>query len=112
MDSSDTQNKPNTSLPKPTTSAVSNSGGSNQADLPQTPIDPAITPAPKSSPTGVSTPATADDNDLIEKEWVDKAKHIVEKTRNDPHLQNKEINQIKADYIKKRYNKNIKLIDK
>ena len=112
MDPSDTQNKPNINLPKPATSTGSNNSGSNQAISPQTPIDPAMTPAPANPPAGANTPATAEDNDLIEKEWVDKAKHIVEKTRNDPHLQNKEINQIKADYIKKRYNKNIKLIDK
>lgn len=47
----------------------------------------------------------ADDNDLIEQEWVDKAKAIIEKTREDPHMQNKEISEVKADYIKKRYNK-------
>lgn len=49
----------------------------------------------------------ADDNDLIEQEWVDKAKAIIEKTREDPHMQNKEISEVKADYIKKRYNKEI-----
>lgn len=54
------------------------------------------------------TPDIADDTDLIEKEWVVKAKHIVEQTKNDPHLRNQEINKIKADYIKKRYNKDIR----
>jgi hypothetical protein len=56
-----------------------------------------------------ATPLIADDTDLIEKEWVDKAKHIVEQTRHDPRQQNKEINTIKADYLKKRYNKDLKL---
>lgn len=55
--------------------------------------------------------ATADDGDLIEKEWVLKAKAIVEQTRNDPYLQNKQMNQVKADYLKKRYNKDIKVND-
>lgn len=54
-------------------------------------------------------PQIADDSDLIEKEWVNKAKYIVEKTRNDPHLLNKEMNKIKADYIQKRYNKQLKV---
>jgi hypothetical protein len=54
-----------------------------------------------------TTPQIADDADLIEKEWVEKAKEIVEKTRENPYLQNKAINEIKADYIKKRYNKEI-----
>lgn len=57
----------------------------------------------------MQTPAVADDIDLIEKEWVDKAKAIVNSTRNDPHSQNDEMNRFKADYMKKRYNKDIKL---
>jgi len=54
-------------------------------------------------------PADADDTDLIEREWVDKAKAIVEHTKADPHLQNQEINKMKADYIQKRYNRQIKI---
>ncbi len=54
-------------------------------------------------------PLMADDTDLIEKEWVVKAKQIVERTRDDPHRQNKEINRFKADYMKKRYNRDIKV---
>ncbi len=57
----------------------------------------------------LDTPELAEDNDLIEQEWVNKAKAIVERTRQDPHLQNKEINKFKADYIKKRYNREIKV---
>lgn len=56
-------------------------------------------------------PLIADDTDLIEKEWVDKAKQIVAQTNHDPYLQNKEINKVKADYLKKRYNKDLKLVD-
>lgn len=59
--------------------------------------------------TGAAGPPIADDADLIEKEWVAIAKDIVAKTAHDPHLQNKEINKFKADYMKKRYNKDIKL---
>jgi hypothetical protein len=40
---------------------------------------------------------------------VEKAKEIVEKTRSDPHQQNNEINKFKAHYLKKRYNKDIKV---
>jgi hypothetical protein len=54
-------------------------------------------------------PAMADDTDLIEKEWVIKAKQIVEHTKTDPYEQSKQLNKIKAEYIKKRYNKEIKL---
>lgn len=65
---------------------------------------------PPSGVQGVATtPQIADDTDLIEKEWVDKAKQIVNHTKHDPHQQNKEMNMMKADYLKKRYNKDIKL---
>lgn len=56
-----------------------------------------------------STPAIADDTDLIEKEWVEKAKEIVRRTKDDPHAQTDELNKMKADYLKKRYNKELKL---
>lgn len=56
-----------------------------------------------------SVPDIADDTDLIEKEWVIKAKQIVEQTKADPYLQSRELNKIKAEYIKKRYNKDVKV---
>ena len=66
---------------------------------------------PPQSVSGVyaNSPAIADDADLIEKEWVEKAKEIVAQTKHDPFLQNKEVNKMKADYLKKRYNKDLKL---
>ncbi len=51
----------------------------------------------------------ADDDDLIEKEWVERAKSVIQKTKDDPHSQNKELNRFKADYVKKRYNKELKV---
>ena len=81
---------------------------SQSIDPQAVPLDPHAAP-----PTGVRgvaiTPQIADDSDLIEKEWVDKAKHIVEHTKHDPYRQNKEMTNMKADYLKKRYNKDIKL---
>jgi len=56
-----------------------------------------------------TSPQIADDVDLIEKEWVEKAKEIVNKTKEDPYSQNKEVNKFKATYIKKRYNKDMPL---
>jgi len=67
-------------------------------------------PAPTSA-LGNNNPLVADDNDLIEKEWVTKAKEIVEKTKHDPHLETKEINLFRADYLKKRYNKELKVAE-
>ena len=52
-----------------------------------------------------------DDNaaDDLDKEWVNKAKMIVEKTKDDPYVQSNEISKAKADYLKIRYNKHIKV---
>lgn len=61
--------------------------------------------------TEVSLPAGAEDSDLIEKEWVERAKQIVEHTREDPYEQQRALSQMKADYMKKRYNKDIKISD-
>jgi hypothetical protein len=57
----------------------------------------------------ISAHLTAEDAELIEKAWVDKAKEIVERTRHDPYIQNREITKMKADYMKKRYNKDIRI---
>ena len=51
----------------------------------------------------------ADDADLIEKEWVVRAKAIVAHTKDDPFNQNREMSKVKADYLKKRYNKDLKV---
>ncbi len=83
------------------------------------PVAPAPAVEPPMAPTAVAptVPAqddaqlTAEDNDLIEKAWVMKAKAIVEQTKDDPYKQNKEINKVKASYIKKRYDKDIKLTE-
>lgn len=63
-------------------------------------------PAPMPLPPA-SNPLT--DDDLIEKEWVSKAKRIVEQTRDDPHKQSEDLTVFKADYLKQRYGKSIKL---
>jgi len=59
----------------------------------------------------VATPDEAADSDLIEKEWVNKAKQIVEHTKDDPYEQQRVIGKFKADYMKKRYDKDIKVSD-
>lgn len=55
----------------------------------------------------IPTPEEAADADLIEKEWVLKAKQIVEHTATDPFVQQEELSKMKADYMKKRYNKDL-----
>ncbi len=61
--------------------------------------------------TNIPAPLVADDVDVIEKEWVDKAKKIVSSTKDDPHHQEKQVSVLQADYMMKRYNKKIKLAE-
>ena len=78
--------------------------------LPTPPVMPlAGQPAPAVSSVQGNPAQASDDTDLIEKEWVDKAKQIVESTKDDPYKQTEEMTVFKADYMKKRYNRTIKL---
>ncbi len=53
------------------------------------------------------SPAVAADEDLIEKEWVDKAKKIIAETKDDPAQREKAVGRLQADYLKKRYGKEL-----
>lgn len=70
-------------------------------------------PVPPPPPPAVTIPVThgapvaAADEDLIEKEWVDKVKNIIALTRGNPHEQAKAIAALQADYLKKRYNREL-----
>ncbi|MDZ7785783.1 MAG: hypothetical protein U5L95_01525 [Candidatus Saccharibacteria bacterium] len=61
-------------------------------------------PAQQQATRQVVTPHIADDEDLIEKEWIESAKRIVAQTKGDPHAQSEGIGAIKNDYKKKRFN--------
>ena len=52
-------------------------------------------------------PVTAADDDLIEKEWVDKVKKIIVLTKGRPYEQAKAIALLQADYLKKRHNREL-----
>lgn len=54
-----------------------------------------------------TTPLVANDDDLIEKEWVDRAKKIVEETKNDPYRREEAVNKLQVDYLKKRYGREL-----
>ncbi|MFZ1250404.1 MAG: hypothetical protein WAR37_03095 [Candidatus Microsaccharimonas sp.] len=58
-----------------------------------------------------ATPLVAADEDLIEKEWVDKAKQIIEQTRDDPHARTQKVNELQRDYLQKRFGKTIGATD-
>lgn len=67
--------------------------------------------ATANTPVPVQGALTANDTDLIEKEWVERAKSIVDQTKDNPHMQNKAMSKFKADYVKKRYNKELKVTE-
>jgi hypothetical protein len=52
-------------------------------------------------------PIVANDDDLIEKEWVDKAKQIISETKDDPYRREREINKLQIEYIRRRYGREI-----
>ena len=61
---------------------------------------------PQGAPPAVSaTPLVAGDEDLIEKEWVDKAKEIIDTTKDDPYARTQKVNELQRDYLQKRYGK-------
>lgn len=74
-----------------------------------TPVAPATQPASdattQASPSTLATPIVAADEDLIEKEWVDKAKEIIEQTKDDPHARTQRVNELQRDYLQKRFGK-------
>lgn len=67
---------------------------------------------PVSQPAVATATAPPDDtSDDLDQEWVHKAKAIVEKTKHDPHLESNELSKVKADYLKIRYNKQLKVAE-
>jgi hypothetical protein len=78
-----------------------------------TPILPApVLPVPPPADDGAAplvsdTPLVANDDDLIEKEWVDKAKQIIVQTKDDPYRREQEVGKLQADYLLKRYGKEL-----
>lgn len=74
--------------------------------LPTVPVPaPPAAQVPASTTSTDDTPLIAGDDDLIEKEWVDKLKRIITLTRDDPYERARVIAQLQADYLKKRYNR-------
>lgn len=130
---------PGLALPKPSpeqgsfNAAPTASGiGAHEALLPavEAPLAPAMAPPmaapPAQLPTAqphalapaapVANPLTAttttDDNtSTLDDEWISKAKAIVEQTKHDPHLESRELSKVKADYLRIRYNKHIKVVE-
>ncbi len=63
----------------------------------------------------IAAPADADQGTMsdeqsesLDEEWVNKARDIVERTKDDPFTQVNELSKVKAGYLKARYNKEYK----
>ncbi len=82
--------------------------------MPVIPLPPATSPVaqPTAQAQAIiddSNPAIAADEDLIEKEWVEKAKKVISETKHDPYAQEQAVSRLQADYLNKRYGKVVKV---
>ncbi len=78
--------------------------------LPSLPAVAAPSNGTDSSEAGpVANPPVAADEDLIEKEWVVRAKKIINDTKDDPYHQEREVSKLQVDYLKKRFDKDLKI---
>jgi len=78
-----------------------------QVAMPALPTPVLTSPQPAASPVADDAPIVANDDDLIEKEWVDKAKKILSETRDDPYKREQEISKLQIEYIRRRYGRQI-----
>lgn len=47
----------------------------------------------------------------IDQEWVGKAREVIGRTHTDPYTESNVLSRLKAEYIKARYNKDIKVVE-
>lgn len=100
-------------LPIPETAAPASvpsepmSNPSTPVSVPDAPPTPVPAPPP-AAPSPGSNPADADDVDVIEKEWVDRAEEVIKDTAGDPYREEEQVEDLQIDYMKKRFGKDIK----
>lgn len=61
-------------------------------------------------PVSTSGPVIAADEDVIEKEWVDRAKKIVQDTRDNPYERSNQVTALQTDYQQKRFGRETKAV--
>ena len=81
---------------------------------PPVPVTQSVLPAPQaddaSAPAATvatDTPLVAADEDVIEKEWVDKVKQILSDTKDDPYQREQAVKKLQVEYVRKRYGREI-----
>ena len=72
--------------------------------------NPVVPPAPDDTTptTSVAGPTIAADEDVIEKEWVDRAKKVVNDTKDDPYERSNQVTALQSDYQQKRFGRGTK----
>lgn len=78
-----------------------------QAAMPVLPTPVTATMSDDAASADVTLPIVANDDDLIEKEWVDKAKEIIATTKDDPYRREQEVSKLQIEYIRRRYGREI-----
>ena len=59
-----------------------------------------------------TVPTPVDDvGSVADDEWVAKARDIVARYKGDPYMQSRELSKLKSQYVKARYNKDVKVIE-
>lgn len=79
-----------------------------QSAMPTVPVLPEpILPTTSSDDSATagddSAAMLANDDDLIETEWVNRAKKILDETKDDPYKREYEISKLQIEYIRQRY---------
>jgi hypothetical protein len=110
-----TQETGNESVEKPVVSSPESSPQRQPVQVTAQIVNDLAQPGQSIVPTGDSSDelSVKDSKEIesIDKEWVDKAKKIIAQTQEDPFEQKRAMSKVKADYIKKRFNKTIKTDD-
>lgn len=76
------------------------------------PVSPMATPvAMPAAGHPIQTTTANDSDDDLDAEWIEKAKAIVEQTKADPYLQSRELSKVRADYLKSRHGKEVKIAE-
>lgn len=79
------------------------------AATPQHPATQQLATPPAMAPIIAASAADSDDSDDIDEAWIAKAREIVDRTRDDPYAQSKALARLRADFLKSRYSKDVKL---
>lgn len=82
-----------------------------QAQLASVTSDDGTAAAQDPAAAAVPAPLVADDVDVIEPEWVKKAEEAVAAHREDPRAEESAVEELQRDYLKTRYNLDVKSSD-